>query len=195
MSKKIITLDLDNVIFDMTPLYQEAFRRANAPYVKPTNWDLYKSYDNIAVIENLSNLFGDDLLYSMPVLDKKIHYLLNDLLARPDLEVLFVTERKYKQPEKTFNQLRRAGIKCSFNQVYDQHGKKSDILKDIIKPDMHYDDGPLVVSGCLDKGVPVTMISNNRTLYNHYLRDRVQHYDCLRRALKETGVCNSGRVR
>ena len=28
MSKKIITLDLDNVIFDMTPLYQEAFRRA-----------------------------------------------------------------------------------------------------------------------------------------------------------------------
>ena len=123
MEKRRITFDLDNVIFDMKPLYKEAFRRAGVPYVKPTDWDLYKSYNNAAVVENLLELFGDDLLYKMPVLDREIPYILNKLIVRRDLDVLFVTERKLKQPEKTFWQLRRAGIVCAINQVYDKDGK------------------------------------------------------------------------
>lgn len=194
MEKRRITFDLDNVIFDMKPLYKEAFRRAGVPYAKPTDWDLYKSYNNAAVVENLLELFGDDLLYKMPVLDREIPYVLNKLIIRRDLDVLFVTERKLKQPEKTFWQLRRAGIVCALNQVYDKDGKKSDILAEL-KPDMHFDDGPLVVSGCLEKNVPISMISNNNTLYNHYLRDRVAHYKTLRHALRANGLYNPPRHR
>lgn len=194
MDKKKITFDLDNVIFDMKPLYQMAFQRAGVPYSKPTSWNLNEAYDNPDVVNNLLELFGDDVLYQMPVLDKNIPYVLNSLIENPGYDVLFVTERMYKQPTKTFNQLRDAGIKCTYNQVVDKHGLKSDILKEL-KTDMHFDDGPLVVAGCLDKGVPVTMISNNNTLYNHHLRDRVPYYNCLRRALIANGIYNPRRTR
>ena len=194
MNTKKITFDLDSVIFDIKPLYKTAFRRAGVPYQKPTSWNLNEAYNNEMVINNLLELFGDDMLYQMPLLDKNIPYILNNLLKNPEYEILFVTERMHKQPAKTFDQLRGAGINCSYNQVVDQVGLKSDILKDL-KTTMHFDDGPLVVAGCLDKGVPVTMISNNDTLYNHHLRNRVQYYDTLHRALIATGVYKPQHIR
>ena len=129
------------------------------------------------------------MLYTMPVLDPGIPEILNKLMARPELDILFVTERKYKQPAKTFAQLRDAGIHCYFEQVYDRPGKKSDILKEL-QPDIHFDDSPFVISGCLEKNVPVVMISNDSTLYNHYLRGRVEHYNNLRHALIKKGIYN-----
>ena len=188
-----ITFDLDDVIFNMKPLTREAFKRANLPYKKATSWNISAIYDE-KVCDNLRELWGDDMLYTMPVLDKRIPYILNTLLQRPDLEIAFVTERRLKQPEKTFQQLQNAGIKCSFDQVYDMHGLKSDILKDL-GTDLHFDDSPLVISGCLEKQVPVVMISNNETLYNHYLRNRVEHYNSLRQALIKRGVYTPGKNR
>ena len=183
-----ITFDLDDVIFNMKPLTMEAFRRAGQPYVKTTSWNISEVYDE-KVCEHLRELWADDMLYSMPVLDKKIPYILNDLMKRPDMDILFVTERRLKQPQKTFQQLRNAGINCSFNQVYDQEGHKSDILKEL-KPDLHFDDSPYVIQGCLEKSVPVVMISNNSTLYTHSLRDRVEYYTSLRTALNKKVLCN-----
>lgn len=176
-----ITIDLDTVIFDIEPLYKLAFTECGKKYKRPTEWDITKCYDT-DVATRLNELFGDDMLYTLPVIDKQLPKMINKLLQRPDLEVLFVTERKYQQPEKTFNQLRNAGILCDMNQVYDKSGKKSDILKEL-KPDFHFDDSPFVISGCLEKDVPIVMISNNKTLYNHYLRDMVEYYTSLRQAL------------
>ncbi len=185
---KRITFDLDSVIFDIKPLYQRAFDICGQIYAKPTSWAVRECYDD-KLSDTLLELFGDDMLYTLPVLDPGIPAILNKLMARPDLDILFVTERKYKQPAKTFAQLREAGINCSFDQVYDQEGKKSDILKGL-NPDIHFDDSPFVISGCLAKNVPVVMISNNSTLYNHYLRPSVEHYSCLRRALIKKGIYN-----
>ena len=182
----IITIDLDDVIFNMKPLTLEAFKRAGVPYEKQTSWNIDEIYDT-KVCDNLADLWSSDMLYHMPVLDKGIPNILNMLMAQREHEILFVTERRLKQPEKTFRQLRRAGINCSFCQVYDQEGLKSDILKDI-KPDIHFDDSPYVVRGCLEKSVPVAMISNNSTLYNHYLRKYVEHYTSLRGALMKKGI-------
>lgn len=181
-----ITFDLDDVIFNMRPIFVEAFRRAGLPYVKSTSWNIEEIYDK-KVCDNLRDLWADDMLYQMPVLDKKIPYILNNLMARPDMDILFVTERRLKQPEKSFQQLRNAGIKCSFNQVYDQIGLKSDILKEL-KPDIHFDDSPNVIKGCIEKSVPVVMISNNSTLYNHHLRKSVEYYTSLRGALIKKGL-------
>lgn len=185
---KKVTFDLDSVIFSMKPLYQRAFDICGQQYVKPTSWILRECYDE-QITQTLLDLFGDDMLYTMPVLDSGMPAILNSLIARPDLEILFVTERKYKRPDKTFAQLRDAGIKCYYEQVYDKEGKKSDILQDL-KPDVHFDDSPFVVSGCLEKNVPVVMISNNSTLYNHHLRPHVEHYNSLRRALINKGIYN-----
>lgn len=181
-----ITFDLDDVIFDLKPLVFEAFKRAGQPYKKQTDWNIAAIYDE-SVCKQLETLWADDMLYSMPVLDKKIPYVLNSLMQRPDLEVYFVTERRLKQPDKTFQQLRNAGINCDFDQVYDMPGLKSDILKNL-GTNLHFDDSPYVVGGCLDKNVPVVMISNNSTLYNHHLRPRVEHYTNLRTALFKKGI-------
>ena len=176
-----ITIDLDNVIFNMTPLYKEAFRRAGQDYIKPISWDVDTIYDE-KVCNNLIDLWSSDYLYTMPVLDKKIPQILNWLMTQSGTEVFFVTERLLKQPEKSFRQLRNAGIKCTSFQVVDKPGLKSDILKEL-QPDIHFDDSPYVIKGCIKKSVPVVMISNNSTLYNHHLRDKVEYYPNLRTAL------------
>lgn len=181
-----ISFDLDDVIFNLKPLVIEAFRRAGQPYEKQTSWDIASIYDE-SVCNNLLDLWSDDMLYNMPVLDKQIPHILNTLIANKDMEILFVTERRLKQPEKTFCQLRNAGINCSFSQVYDMPGLKSDILREI-NPDIHFDDSPYVIRGCLEKDIPVVMISNNATLYNHHLRPYVEHYTNLRTALMKKGI-------
>lgn len=181
-----ITFDLDDVIFNMKPLMLEAFKRAGKPYKKNTSWDISSIYDE-DVCKHLIDLWSSDMLYRMPVLDSKIPYILNSLMKRPDMDIRFVTERRLKQPEKTFMQLRNAGINCSYAQVYDQEGLKSDILRDI-QPDIHFDDSPYVIKGCLFKDVPVIMISNNSTLYNHFLRGQLKYYTNLRTALFKEGI-------
>lgn len=176
-----ITFDLDDVIFNLRPIFVEAFKRAGQPVTPQTSWDIAEIYSE-SVCDNLRDLWESDILYKMPLLDKKIPHILNVLMARPDMEIFFVTERRLKQPMKTYRQLRDAGIKCNYSQVYDQYGLKSDILKEI-KPDIHFDDSPNVIRGCLEKSVPIVMISNDLTLYNHFLRDKVEHYANLRTAL------------
>ena len=188
-----VSFDLDSVIFNLKPIYQLAFRDAGVPYTKPTHYDLYKDYDPV-IADNIIALFSDDILYQMPVLDSGIPMIINSLIARPDMDVVFVTERRLKQPQKTYAQLRNAGINCTFDQVYDKPGAKPDILKSF-GPDVHFDDGPHVVSGCLELKVPIVMISNNSTLYNHHLRPYVPHYNCLRTALIKTGIYQPQKTR
>lgn len=188
MAIKKISFDLDNVIFNMHPLYVEAFRRANKPYKKSTSWNISEEYD-ADVCEYLYALWSDDMLYTMPVFDKQIPSMINDLIQSDDYKVIFVTQRMLKQPEKTFQQLVNAGIHCSFNQVYDKNGQKADILQEL-KPDIHFDDSPYVVQGCLEKHIPIAMISNNATLYNHHCRPYVKYYTSLRQALFKTGLCS-----
>ena len=183
-----ISFDLDNVIFDLMPTYKLAFQRAGKKFIKPTDYDIEKIYD-ADICQKLAEIWADDILYTMPVLDKKIPYILNNLMARPGIEVCFVTERRLKQPEKSFQQLKNAGINCKISQVYDMPGLKSDILKDLVKPDIHFDDSPKVVKGCLKRSVPIVMISNDSTPYNHHMRNQVEYYNNLCTALTQKGFC------
>ncbi len=80
-----------------------------------------------------------------------------------------------------------AGINCTFSQVYDKKQPKVEVLKEI-GTELHFDDSPNVVGDCLREGVNIAMISNDTTLYNHYLRNRVQHYTDLKTALIKTGI-------
>ncbi|MBQ6109902.1 MAG: hypothetical protein IJL05_00800 [Alphaproteobacteria bacterium] len=183
-----ITIDLDDVIFNTRPIFERAFKQAGQVF-KPhlyNNWDLRKCFD-MSVVENLRKLFKDDYLYTMQVLDQRIPFVLNNLMNKSDLQILFVTERLLKQPFKTFKQIRNAGINCSWKQIYDKPGKKSDILSEI-KSDLHFDDSPYVISGCIEKNIPVVMISNTNTHYNHYLRGHVKHCENLFSALINTGI-------
>ncbi len=182
----IITIDLDDVIFDTRPLYRLAFESLGQPFVKCSDWNLYKCYGE-TVANRLFEVFKDDCLYTMPLLDKRIPGVLNQLIHKPNLDILFVTQRILKQPQKTFQQLINAGIQCSFDQVYDQEGEKSDILIKL-KTNLHFDDSPHVISQCINKNIPICMISNNYTQYNYYLRKFVPYSTNLYSGLIQYGI-------
>ena len=180
-------------ITNAEPLYKMAFKIAGQKYKLPTDYDIYKCYSP-KVADILMDLFQSDSLYEMPLVYPKIPQVLNDLMARKDIQLFFVTERVKKQPIKTFGQLRRAGINCTMAQVYDMPGFKPDILKDI-NPDIHYDDSPNVVLGCIERHVPVAMISNAKTPYNHKFCEYVENYRGLLTALMAEGLYNPRRHR
>ena len=183
-----ISIDLDNVIFNAETLYRMAFKMVHRKFKLPTNYDITKCYDE-RIASTLMDLFQSDYLYQTPLMYPTIPQVLNNLMSRPGIEIVFVTERVKKQPDKTFRQLRDAGIHCSLSQVYDMPGAKPDILKEIA-PDVHYDDSPNVVLGCIERQVPVVMISNAHTLYNHFLCDIVENYRGLLTALRAEKLYN-----
>jgi len=181
-----ISIDLDQVIFNVEPLYKMAFKIVGKKFKRPNDYDIYKCYGD-KVADVLMDLFQSDYLYEMPLVYPKIPMVLNDLMQRPDIEIFFVTERVKKQPEKTFRQLHKAGIYCTLAQVYDMPGFKPDILN-TISPDVHYDDSPNVVLGCIERRIPVAMISNAKTPYNHHLCQYIENYRGLLTALMAEGL-------
>lgn len=183
-----ISIDLDNVIFNIEPLYRRAFKLAHQKFKLPINYDITKCY-NEPVVSILMDLFQSDYLYEMPIMHPTIPGVLNNLMQKPGIELFFVTERLKKQPEKTFQQLYNAGIHCTMSQVYDMPGFKPDILQ-TIAPDVHYDDSPNVVLGCIERKIPVVLISGAKTPYNHYLCEIVENYRGLLTALNAEGLYN-----
>lgn len=181
-----ISFDLDSVIFDIEPLYIQANQEFGVKYKIAHSWDLDQCYPT-NVVARLIELFKDDSLYTMPLISTEYPAILNNLLQDPKYDVFFVTKRRLQQPQKSYQQLRNAGINCRLDQVYDKKQPKVEVLKEI-KTDLHFDDGPHVVNDCLHHGVNIVMISNNKTLYNHHLRPRVQYYSDLKTALIKTGI-------
>ena len=188
-----ISIDLDQVIFNLNPLYKRAFKIAGKKYKLPTDYDIYKCYGT-EIADILMDLFQSDYLYRMPLVYPTIPKVLNNLMLKPGIEIAFVTERVKKQPDKTFRQLRDAGIHCSMSQVYDMQGFKPDILKNIA-PDVHYDDSPNVVLGCIERQIPVVLISNAKTPYNHHLCEYVENYRGLLTALMAESLYQPRRLR
>lgn len=182
-----ISFDLDSVIFDIKPLYIQANQELGFEYKKPWHWDIDKCYP-ANVTARLFELFKDDVLYKMPLISAEYSTILNNLLQDPEYQVFFVTQRCLQQPQKSFQQLLGAGINCRYDQVYDKPQPKVEVLKEI-QTDLHFDDSPIVVSNCLRDGINIAMISNNDTLYNHYLRNYVPYYLNLKTALIKTGIC------
>lgn len=181
-----VSFDLDSVIFDILPLYRRACAEFGVKYHKPYSWNVYEIYpENVAA--RLLELFADDALYKMPIISRQYPVILNNLLKNDKYDVFFVTQRRLKQPEKSFQQLRNAGINCNFTQVYDNPTPKVDVLKQI-KTDLHFDDSPTVVTDCVRNGVNIVMISNQNTPYNHHLRGRVKYYNNLKTAMLKTGI-------
>ena len=175
-----ISFDLDNVLFDMEAVYKKACIDCNIKFYRPKLWDVYQCYPK-EVADRMKYLFGQDILYTMPIINKKFVKIINDLMK--EHEIYFVSQRKIKQPEKSYQQIINSGIKCDFNQIYDKDLPKFKVLQEL-NVNLHFDDSPVVVEDCIKYNIPIVMISNYKTLYNHYLRDKVEYYKNIQEALK-----------
>jgi FMN phosphatase YigB (HAD superfamily) len=178
-----VSIDLDNTLFDMEPLYKMAFRETGFPYTPATKWDLYKVYPT-RVADRLVELFKSEHLYKNPLLDEKIPVVVNRVYNSKMFKVHYVTERFVKNPEKTFNQLKSAGLPCAREDVFDMPAPKVEVLKSI-DSHVHFDDSPNIISDCIKHGVRCVMISNDKTLYNHELRGHVIWFPNIMTALNQ----------
>lgn len=173
----IVSFDLDNTIINVNPLVKKAFKDAGEKYTKPTiyNWNNIYSKN---VCDKLKELFSSDMIYDMNLIESNIPYYLNLIYNHSNFNPYYVTQRFTNNQEKTYKQLSRLEIKTNIENVIDHSVPKIEILKNI-RSELHFDDNPHVIEDCLNNNIRCHMISNNDTLYNHYLREHVKHSEKL----------------
>ena len=175
MKKIAISFDLDNTVFDVSELYLEAWRVTGhkAPTKTkgyPTRWDFMNdpAFPK-SVCDYLLKSFYDGKLLTYTcstfVADK-----LNDLLQSSLYDVYFITDRDEKLD--SYGQLRKNKIKASPKQVIISHQKDKTLKEMGIQ--IHCDDNPWVLEKLVPQfqGVLPVLMSNQKTLYNHYMRDK-----------------------
>lgn len=186
---RTISLDLDNTVFDLEPVYKLGFKSfPHYKYTRPTSWALYECYPK-DVSDVILGYFRTIENYKTPLLNKRYPGLIYDWKQNHNIKV--ITSRRSNEPDlyffgdiyrkkvswvryQTYEQLYRAGIYIPMDNIIDVNGHtKIEAIKEN-GIDLVIDDSPIVVEECLDAGIDCVMISNSKTLYNHYLRDRVQ---------------------
>ena len=175
MKKIAISFDLDNTVFDVSELYLEAWRVTGhktpaATKGYPTRWDFHNDPEfPQGVSDYLFKSFCDGKLLSYTcsefVADK-----LNALLESALYDVYFITDRD--EGLDSYGQLRKNKIKVSRKQVIVSHQKEKTLKEMGIQ--IHCDDNPWVLEKLVPQfqGVLPVLMSNSKTLYNHYMRDK-----------------------
>lgn len=176
--KQVLTFDLDNTIFDTTPVTREAFRRCHKSFYYGTFFNVHKSYPK-DVADTLTALFSDDIWFNTTLLNKEVPYMINQL---NDYYDIYYVSNRYRQNKDSFDQLIRNGIECVSDQVIITSGSKAKTLKDL-DTRLHFDDSPHVIEDCLESKIPCHMISNHEMQYNYYLRDKVKYSKDLKEAI------------
>ncbi|MBO4700333.1 MAG: hypothetical protein J5620_01125 [Alphaproteobacteria bacterium] len=180
-----IAIDLDNTVFNTAIMIRDICTRNGVDFDLLTSYDPYQCVPK-HVADAIMGAFDSVELRDMPVLHKRIPETLNMIMARPDTDVYFITERPIATADMDIGQLKRAEIKCDKNQVVN-YKPKIDALRNY-EINLCFDDSPLVVADCLTNNIDIVMISNKDTPYNHHLRGRVEHYPDLITALTRRGI-------
>lgn len=176
--KQVLTFDLDNTIFNSTPVTREAFRRCHKQFYYGTYFNVYKSYPK-DVADELTRLFSDDIWFNTPILNEEVPYILNQLNQNYDI---YYVSNRFRESKDSYDQLVRNGIKCDIDQVIKLQGDKTPILKKL-NTSIHFDDGPHIIESCLANNINCHMISNHEMQYNYYLRDKVKYSKDLKEAI------------
>lgn len=178
---KIISIDLDNTLFNIQPIYRSGFG-PHQHYTPPTDWDLTKCYSK-EIAAKIIAAFKSPAIFKTSLINDSYPYLLHNL--RNFNQLRFITTRKSdKKPVpygdsyvpyelyETYRQLLANGIRCAFKEVIPT---KDETKLDAIRAahiDLVIDDSPVVIEKCLEEGIDHVLISNQNTPYNHYLREQ-----------------------
>jgi len=184
-----ISLDLDNTVFDLEPVYKMGFKAfPKYKYTRPTAWALYECYPK-DVSDKILEYFKTIENYKTPIIDIRYPKLIHKWQQKHNIKV--ITSRRSNEPDlyffgdivrkkvswvryQTYEQIWRAGMYFEMDNIIQTttHSKIDTIKENNI--DLVIDDSPIVIEECLDAGIDCIMISNSKTLYNHYLRDKTQ---------------------
>lgn len=192
-----IGIDLDNCVFDLEPLYKQAFNHTQYSYTRPKKWDIYEEYPK-EIADYLLKIFASDAIFYTPLLNQKIPYVLNKLNNIHNVQVItarlgnnkIININNHKQSlltYKTHEQLKRSNIHIQSSNINVTQKSKINTIKKH-KIDIMFDDSPHIIEECLTNNINCVMISNEKTLYNHYLRNKVKYYSDLVTAIYKSNL-------
>lgn len=176
----IITIDLDNTIFDISWIYEKAwdishplnvngktvlyswFNIKRNDFVFPKCWNYHNDKNwSGAPAEALDKLFADGITLTESIIDPDTRTILNNFIHNPMWEVYLVTDRPLNT--NTYKQIDDECIDIDKDHVITTRMKVETIK--YLKSDLHIDDAPHILDE-LD-GIPKVVISNDHTVYNH----------------------------
>lgn len=187
MNKILLTIDLDNVVFDLSPIYKKAvYESGEKVDWKPSSYNIDKAYPEKTATILKRLLFEDyDLVAPGRVIEgDKLIQTINNLIQSPMYDVCFVTDRSLHLP--TYEQLRMNGINVLKGNLYICNGNKLAVLESLLKDyhyHIHFDDLPEIIEGCNNVGIKGVLIRSPYTLYNHSMKTKFA-YPTLLKALK-----------
>lgn len=179
-----IGLDLDNCIFDSEPIYKKAFEGTSYKYFLPQRYLISETYPK-DVADRLLYLFQCEDTYITKPYDPTLAGYINDLIDSKECEFHVITARKSLNDPllDTFKQLQRYNFQIPLSNIHiTTLNKTATILK--YKIDYMLDDNPHVIEDCLNSKATPILISNEKTPYNQYLRNKVEWHPDIKTALK-----------
>lgn len=185
---KVLGLDLDNTVFDAEPIYKMGFAYFHKyKYFRPPVWYIYDCYPK-EVADKIIEYFKTKPGYDTKPFNPKYSWLLWEWQQKYDLKIItsrstdygtcyffgdIVRKKVTFARAWTYDQLEKYHMRVPMDNIIDlgTHTKLEAIKEQ--KVDLMIDDSPIVIEECLDNGIDCAMVSNAKTPYNHYLRNKV----------------------
>lgn len=198
MGKIVLTFDLDNTIFDATPLYREAWEENlrttyqqdnitfnytssvnDKNFKLPTHWDYRKDWPE-EPSNKLDKLLTSQRLTQTEIVDTRLIPTIKGLVNHPLFEVYFLTDRAIDLYDDTIKQIWKYFPYMTMDRIVNSYVKKLIVINEISKRKdvsniIHFDDRPLTFIECVNNKLPCVLISNENTPYNHDLSNWI---DC-----------------
>jgi hypothetical protein len=167
--KKVLTFDIDNVIFDTNRLIGEYISSRG---IVPRFDDWHYSYLPEDVRAAVYGIFYGEDIGKGEMTSAAVPYYISELGAEYD--VYFVSARPKEHFWITVDQFARHNIDAPKDRlILGCSGSKFAELNDL-KTILHVDDSDTVIVPRIEHNLNHCMISNHKTVFNHYLRPKAR---------------------
>jgi hypothetical protein len=178
-----IGFDLDQTLIDLKSVQQKIWKRHNLKYNQPIDWNFSNVPENIR--NEIFKMFEDPIQMCLAQPYKYSKRLLVKLQEQGH-KVFIITARNKKIKKATIEMTRKyfGNIKTYVSNFGES---KLDILrKENI--DIWIDDAPHEIINVSKNNIRCIMISNDNTIYNHYLRPQFQWVDSVKDLYKDINL-------
>lgn len=179
-----IGLDLDNCIFDSEPLYKQSFEGTGYKYYLPQKYLIHDTYPR-EVANKLLSLFRSEATYTTKPYDPTLADYINSLINNQKCNFHIITARLTTGDPliSSFNQLQKFNYQIPITNIHITSLNKTEAIN---RYNINYmiDDNPHVAEDCIHTNAIPILISNEKTPYNQYLREKIRYYSDVKTALK-----------
>ena len=173
-----ISFDLDSCLVNLSVPIKKLCKKLNFKYVPAKNWEMTNYPDNIR--KSLFDMFKiPEIMCNLKPLPFAKQIIKK--LVKQGHTVTIITARYIRIKEETIDYVQNMFKVPCF--VVGQNKSKLEIMKQV-GTQIWIDDSPCQTLEYMNNGINCIMISTKDTVYNHYLRNKVEWYPNLKLVYK-----------